>query len=82
MITIETGRLAPEPNDKLSIELKRFAFEHYGNCTKCGYQFKELEVSHWGFDSIGHPMYVCEDCAPYLAEPVWRECFMAHSYIL
>src|SRR5688572_17236116 len=76
----ELGHPASEPNDKLTIELERFASEHYGNCTKCGYKFKELEVSHWGFGIAGEPMYVCEKCAPGLAETVKDECFMARSY--
>ena len=48
---MQLGRVVSGSNNKLSIELERFASEHYGKCTECGYEFKELELSYWGFSS-------------------------------
>lgn len=77
---IKLARLTWERNEKVPIELIRFASENHDNCTKCGYMFEESDTSYWGFGSAGDPMYVCKKCSPDLAETVRREYFMARWY--
>lgn len=65
---------------RLTDELRRLAFENHDNCVSCGYEFKESDTSHLGYDVDGKPLYVCNSCSKQLKETATRHYFSPHPY--
>lgn len=66
--------------NRLTIELRRLAFENHGRCVSCGYCFREGDTSHLGYGHDGVTLYVCDNCSHILKETSARQYFMPHPY--
>jgi hypothetical protein len=69
-----------EMTHRLTEESRRLAFENHDNCVSCGYEFKEGDTSHLGYDSNGNPQYVCDSCSNKLKETAVRHYFSPRPY--
>jgi len=69
-----------EMTHRLTEELRRLAYENHDNCVSCGYEFKESDTSHLGYDDKGKPLYVCDSCSEKLKETAIRHYFTPHPY--
>ncbi|MEW8201039.1 MAG: hypothetical protein AB2697_19820 [Candidatus Thiodiazotropha endolucinida] len=69
-----------EMTHRLTEELRRQAHENHGKCTACGYEFKEGDTSHLGYDVNDMPRYVCDSCSSVLKETATRHSFSPHPY--
>lgn len=69
-----------EMTHRLTEELRRLAHENHDKCTACGYEFKEGDTSHLGYDENDKPRYLCDSCSSVLKETAVRHYFTPHPY--
>lgn len=69
-----------EMTHRLTENLRRLAYENHDKCTACGYEFKEGDTSHLGYDDNDEPRYLCDTCSPVLKETAIRHYFSPHPY--
>lgn len=65
---------------RLTEELRRLVHENHDICTTCGYEFKEGDTSHLGYDKEDEPRYLCDSCSSELKEIAVRHYFTPHPY--
>jgi hypothetical protein len=68
--------------NRLTIELRRLAYENHDNCVTCGYQFKTGDTSHLGYDKNGDVLYTCDKCSGNIIETGIRQYFTPRPYSL
>jgi hypothetical protein len=66
--------------NRLTVELRRLAFENHDHCISCGYRFNEADTSHLGYGLDGEPLYVCDGCSSELKETAVRHYFSPCPY--
>lgn len=66
--------------NRLTVELRRMAYENHNNCVKCGYCFKKGDTSHLGYSHNDEPLYVCDSCSDKLKETASRHYFFPRPY--
>ena len=69
-----------KPSNRLTLELKRLASEHFDSCTNCGHKFVEAEHSCSGYLENEEPAYLCDDCSGTLTELAARTYFIPRPY--
>jgi hypothetical protein len=69
-----------EMTNRLTVELRRLAFESHDQCVSCGYLFKEADTTHLGYGQNGEPLYVCDGCSRQLRETAARQYFLPRPY--
>jgi hypothetical protein len=65
---------------RLTLDLRRLAFEYHDACVSCGYAFQEGDTSHVGYGDEETPLYVCDKCSPQLKETAVRYYFTSRPY--
>ena len=69
-----------EMTHRLTLDLRRLAFESHDTCVACGYSFREGDTSYLGYADDDKPLYVCEACSPRLNETAVRQYFSPRPF--